>query len=203
MSSISLVVCDWHEEDDGGSAFAHTTTYLPRFEKSIMMKKSIKSAFFLTAFAPAVVVLALKKIYALGPNVEILSWLIAGGIACILPILIAKAITRKSERMPISIKKIESLEWPLLLFIAAYLAPLTTNMESFQVLAVGMVVAAVILSAVDAIPLHPVLHACNYRFYKAEGSNGVVYTLITRRPIRTAEDIKLIRVISPSLIMEE
>jgi len=84
----------------------------------------------------------------------------------------------------------------------SYFIPLISNLEDLQVLALIIVVAAVLLATLDAIPCHPMLHVLRYRFYKVEGANGMVYTLISRRKLLSAADIKSVRQLSSQLLLE-
>lgn len=42
----------------------------------------------------------------------------------------------------------------------------------------------------------------NYRFYKAESVNGVVYTLITQRDLLDPKEVKSVKKISNSMLVE-
>lgn len=84
----------------------------------------------------------------------------------------------------------------------SYFIPLITKLDDLQMLAWVSVVAAVLLATLEAIPCHPMLHVLRYRFYKVEGDNGMVYTLISRRRLLSAADIKSVRQLSPQLLLE-
>jgi hypothetical protein len=55
---------------------------------------------------------------------------------------------------------------------------------------------------VSNIPSHPVLYLAKFRFYKIESESGMVYTLITRREIRSPKNITVVKQISNSMLME-
>lgn len=166
------------------------------------MNTLIRTLFFLSAFAPAVFVSAFVQFIEIGGSTEIFSWLIASVLGCLFPILIVMAAARKSAELSFAAKKIESQDWLLVVFVVSYFLPLVSKVQDLQVFLPIFFAAAVILATIDAIPCHPILHIFSYRFYKVEGVNGAVYTLITRRRLLTASDIKRVRQLSPQLLME-
>ena len=166
------------------------------------MNSVIRTLFFLSAFAPAVLVSAVLQLVEVGGTVEALSWISASLFACLLPLLVLKAASQRSEQLPFSARKVESQDWLLVVFVVSYFLPLVTKIQDLQVFVPIAVVSAVVLATLDAIPCHPVLHFFRYRFYKVEGTNGTVYTLITRRRLLSAADIKMVRQLSPQLLME-
>jgi hypothetical protein len=168
-----------------------------------MMNGLIRTIFFLSAFAPAVLVSAVLHFVEVGGTVEVLSWIAASSIACVFPLLVVKAATQRSAQLPFAAKKIESQDWLLVVFVVSYFLPLITKTQDLQVFIPIFLMAAVLLATLDAIPCHPVLHVMRYRFYKVEGHNGTVYTLITRRRLLSAADIKNVRQLSPQLLMED
>lgn len=166
------------------------------------MNGVIRTIFFLSAFAPAVLVSAVLQFWEIGGTFDVLVWIAASSLACLLPLLVVKAASRMSEQLPFSAKKVESQDWLLVVFVVTYFLPLITKVQDLQVFVWIFVLAAVVLATLDTIPCHPVLHVMRYRFYKVEGANGVVYTLIARRRLLSAADIKMVRQLSPQLLME-
>lgn len=72
---------------------------------------------------------------------------------------------------------------------------------------VGIVVALIfVVWAVcwftDATTPSPLMRVMGFRFYKAEASNGMVYTLITNRQIIDPSDVRLVKRISASMLFE-
>lgn len=167
------------------------------------MNTTIRTLFFLSAFAPAVVLAAAAQVYKNGGSAEAYGWIAAGAIACAFPLLIVKAAVTQAERLAFSAKKVESQDWLLVVFVVSYFVPLVSSLQDLGVLALLTVVAAVVLTTLDAIPCHPVLHVLRYRFYKVEGTNGMVYTLISRRKILSSADIKSVRQLSSQLLLED
>lgn len=166
------------------------------------MNGVIRTIFFLSAFAPAALVSALLHLWDVGETTEVVGWIIASSIACVIPFLLLNAATQLSAQLPFSAKKVESQDWLLIVFVVSYFIPLVTKIQDRQVFILIFGAAAIVLSTMDALPCHPVMHLFRYRFYKVEGANGMIYTLITRRRLLTAADIKHVRQLSPILLME-
>lgn len=171
-------------------------------EVTALMNSIIRTLFFLSAIAPAVVLSAAAQFYKQGGSTEIYGWIAAGALACIFPFLVIRAAAVQTEVLAFSAKKIDSQDWLLVVFVVSYFIPLIAKLEDLQTLAWISVVAAVLLATLEAIPCHPMLHVLRYRFYKVEGDNGMVYTLISRRRLLTAADIKSVRQLSPQLLLE-
>lgn len=162
----------------------------------------LRTLLFASSLAPAVLIAALAHWYTAGSTAAVFGWIAASGLTCLLPILAMIEAGRRTAVIPFKAKKIESQDWLLFVFIASYFVPLVTKVASLELLACVFVIAAVLLATLEAIPAHPVLHFCRYRFYKVEGENGVVYTMITRRRILKASDIKTVKQLSPQLLLD-
>lgn len=161
----------------------------------------LRTIFFMTALAPAAIVNVGLQINANGFKFEYGCWLLGGLISCLLPFLIVIAIRRQGEVLPFVAKKVESNEWLLIPFICAYVLPLAIKVDN-ETLVVALLVASFLSSFLTAIPNHPLLHFAKYKFYKVEGEGGIVYTLVARRKILDASDIKFVRAISNQLLIE-
>ena len=193
---------------------ARSRMFLPRYERSgygsfsgiregtAFVNTIIRTLLFLSAFAPAVVVSAVAQFNKQGGSTEIYGWIAAGALACIFPFLVIRAAAVQTEVLAFKAKKIDSQDWLLVVFVVSYFIPLITKLDDLQMLAWVSVVAAVLLATLEAIPCHPLLHVLRYRFYKVEGDNGMVYTLISRRRLLSAADIKSVRQLSPQLLLE-
>jgi hypothetical protein len=166
------------------------------------MNRIIRTVLFVSAFAPAVLVSVALQVIDRGLGPEMLAWFVAGLLACLLPFLVMAAVAQRAEQIPFSAKKIESQDWLLVVFVVSYFIPLITRVSDLSVFVPIFICAAIVLSSIDTIPCHPVLHLFRYRFYKVEGANGMVYTMITRRKILTADDVRKVRQISTHLLME-
>lgn len=166
------------------------------------MNVIIRTLFFLSAIAPAVVVSAAAQVYKHGGSTQAYGWIAAGALACVFPFLVIRAAAAQAEVLAFSAKKVDSQDWLFVAIVVSYFIPLISNLEDLQVLVLILVVAAVLLATLDAIPCHPMLHVLHYRFYKVEGANGMVYTLISRRNLLSAADIKSVRQLSRLLLLE-
>lgn len=161
----------------------------------------LRTIFFTTALAPAALVNVGLQIRANGFTFELGCWLLAGAISCLLPFLIVIAVRQKGEALPFIAKKVESHEWLLIPFICTYLLPTAIKVDN-ETLGVVLLTASFLASFLTAIPSHPLLHLAKYKFYKVEGEGGVIYTLVARRKILDASDIKFVRAISNQLLIE-
>lgn len=165
------------------------------------MNKILRSLLFASSLAPAILVSALAQLSSVGATYQVLGWIAASGLACLLPLLVMVEASRRSAVLSFSAKKIESQDWLIVAFVVSYFVPLITKIGSLEVLGWVLIIAFILASTLDAIPVHPVLHLFRYRFYKVEGSNGTVYILITRRNLLSAADVKNVRQLSPQLLM--
>ncbi len=166
------------------------------------MNTVIRTLFFVSAFAPAILVSAILQFADVGGTIHVLSWFSASILACLLPLLIVMAASKQEAVLPFSAKKVDSQDWLLVVFVVSYFIPLVTKVQDLQVFVPIFLVASIILASLDAIPCHPVLHLFRFRFYKVEALNGMVYTLITRRRILSASDIRSVKQLSPQLLLE-
>lgn len=102
-------------------------------------------------------------------------------------------------------KKIESTDYFLIVFLAAYFAPIIMRMVeiNFDVILIVLGLLMAVLWVMPYIPSHPLMYLFKYKFYKVESDNGVVYTLISKRNIRDPKTIKEVILISNHMIMEK
>lgn len=166
------------------------------------MNLFLRTVLFVSALAPAILIGAIGHAWRNGGDTQTWLYIAASLLTCILPFLILRAAKRKSTEIPFSAKKIESQEWVLVVMAASYLVPVATKIDELEYFTLLFFLAAVLLSFLEAIPNHPILHLLRYRFYKVEGSNGTVYTLITSRRLLNASDLKKVRQLSPQLLLE-
>lgn len=167
------------------------------------MNGFIRTIFFASALAPVALVAALVQLNSVGGTRDVICWIVASCLGCLLPLLIAHLAAQSAEKLPFSAKKIESQEWLLVSMIAGYFLPLVVKIDDLWSFVPIILLAAAILATLDAIPCHPVLHVWRYRFYKVEGNNGIVYTVISKRRLLTAADIKTVRQLSAQLLLVE
>lgn len=167
------------------------------------MNTFLRTILFASSLAPALLFSAVAQLWATDSDFESYCWIVASALTCLLPLLIIIEARRRTESMPFKAKKVESQDWLLVVFIVSYFIPIATKVTNVQTLACVFVIAAVLAATLEAIPTHPILHAFRYRFYKVEGENGIVYTMITRKPMLKAADIKSVRQLSSQLLMDD
>lgn len=169
------------------------------------MRNWLKTVLFVSAFSPALLVLAGVRVYSIGGfDVLAIQLTIVSLIGTILPFLILYLVSKEAQKENFSAKKVESADYFLLVFLASYTAPVVMKMAEISFFTASIVVALIFVVAwfVSNIPSHPMLYLVKFRFYKVESSEGMVYMLITRRTIRSPKDIKQIAKISDGMIME-
>lgn len=168
------------------------------------MRNWLKTLLFLSAFSPVLLSLAYVRYQVDGAHPEVAALILFGISGVAVTILIVKSIMRAGESIAFSAKKIESNDVMLLAFVGSYFLPIIAraselNMEKTIIITV---IIASLLWFMSSIPPHPLLRILSFRFYKVESSSGVVYTLISRREIRDPRDIKFVKKISGSMLME-
>lgn len=198
--------CSWVrmaiENCNAGSSHVPSIRSSIQAHRAIAMNAVIRTLFFLSAFAPAVVIAAAAHAFRGLGSPELYGWLTAGALACVLPFLVIQAAYRQIEVLAFSAKKVESQDWLLIVFVVSYFVPLVTSLQDLSALALLTGVAAVLLATLDAVPCHPILHIFRFKFYKVEGVNGMVYILISRRKLLSAVDVKFVRQLSSQLLLE-
>lgn len=168
------------------------------------MREWMRTLLFLSAFSPTLLVLALVRYEIHGFQADVVQLLVIGLIGIVIPLLILKLIIAACESVSFEAKKIKPNDFVLLAFIGSYFTPLIIRAAELSYLTgiIVVVVLAVVLWLTNSIPAHPLLRAFKYRFYEVESSSGVVYTLISKREIIDPKQIKSIKKISSSMIME-
>lgn len=168
------------------------------------MRNSLKTLLFLSAFSPVFLTLAYIRYEMHGMQIDVIQLAFIGVIGTTIPLMIMKLLTRSSESVAFSAKKIESNDFMLLAFVASYFVPIILKASDINMVATILVTGtiAIILWLVSSIPSHPLLRAFKFRFYKVESASGVVYTLISKRDILDPKEIKNVKKISSSMLME-
>lgn len=119
-------------------------------------------------------------------------------------VYILSALRWKGEAFPFSARKIESNDVLLLGVVVTYMFPFFIKASDITI---GIVALLGLLGwgifwFTDATVTSPLLRMFGCRFYKAESASGMVYTLITRREILDPRDIKNVKRISGSMLLE-
>lgn len=168
------------------------------------MRNTLKMLLFLSAFTPSLLSIAVSRTLNEGYGPEALFYGMAGvvGVAC--GYVILEAVQRYSEQIPFKAKKIEATDSAMLAVVGTYIIPFFPKASDISVLTMGVLfgLAGMVFWFTSAIVPHPVLRAFRFRFYKVESESGVVYTLITKRDLRLPAQIKSVKQISTSMLME-
>ncbi|MGI3031252.1 hypothetical protein ACRTES_01075 [Vibrio diabolicus] len=169
------------------------------------MRNSLKTVFFLSSFSPTLLALAAVRYFISGADLLFYQLISVFSLGLILFILIFNLVINKGEKINFKAKKVESTDYFLLVFLAAYTAPIIMRMVelNFKIISIILGLLMVTLWVIPYIPSHPLMYLLKYKFYKVESDNGVVYTLISKRNIRDPKTIKEVISISDSMLMEK
>jgi len=169
------------------------------------MRDWLRTVLFVSAFSPALITLAYVRYDVHGWRTDVFQLGIIGLIGSAIPFAIMMLIKKQGEDFQIQVKKIESNDFMLLAFIGSYLLPLVLKGTDVSVNAIAAIlaIAGMVLWLMSSLPAHPLMRAMKFKFYKIESSNGVVYTLVSKRAILDPKDICLVKRISPNMLMED
>ncbi len=169
------------------------------------MRDWLRTVLFVSAFSPALITMAYVRYDIYGWRTDVLQLGIIGLIGSMIPLAIMKLVKSHGESFRIQAKKIESNDFMLLAFVGSYLLPLVLKGTDLSVNAIAAILTAagVVLWLISSLPAHPLLRVMRFRFYKFESSNGVIYTLITKREIRDPREIGVVKRISQNMLMED
>lgn len=169
------------------------------------MHNRVKTLFFLSAFSPSLLTLALVNI---GQPNEFLNALICIAIV-VLSIWLTKrtitAIHSSSEKYKISLKKLKSTDLYMLKYIASYLLPIILKGAGLDLKLIGITIAilALALYFLTTIDAHPILSMLGYRFYEVHSDSGKVYVMIAKRKIRAVNGVNNVSRITEDFLVEE
>ncbi|AKH37280.1 MULTISPECIES: hypothetical protein [Nitrosomonas] len=168
------------------------------------MRNWLKTLLFVSSFSPALITTAYVRYDLYGWSMDVFQLIIFGLLGILLPILIIKLVEQQGETFHIQAKKIEPNDFMLLAFVGSYLLPLILNSAkiSIDTIVVILVIIGLLLWLISSLPAHPLLRIFKFRFYKLESSAGMVYTLISKREIRDPKEIKFVKKLSETMLME-
>jgi hypothetical protein len=169
------------------------------------MRNWLKTILFLSTFSPALVSVAIARYWATWClTTDMVAYAVAGLGGVSLALLVIAAIKRHAEVIAFSAKKIESNDALMLGVIATYFIPFIGKASDITIgtMTILIGVVAVILWLSSSILPHPLLRLIRYRFYKVESDDGVVYTLITQRELLNPKNIRAVKRISSSMLVE-
>lgn len=168
------------------------------------MRNWLKTIFFLSAFSPALVSIAIVRWLKNGLSEDVIYYAVSGIVGAAVSLFIIKLIERHGEIITLTAKKIEANDSLMLGVFASYAIPFM-NMASdinFTVVFSIFFAIAVLLWYSSSLPPHPLMRILQYRFYKVESDRGMVYTLIARRELVDPKNITKVRRISSSMLLE-
>ena len=168
------------------------------------MRNWLRTLLFITAFSPVLVTIAYIKYSLQGWGIEVAQLLFVGMLGSLLPLLVVKLIENQGELFVIEAKKVESNDFMLIAFVSSYLLPLVLKAADLSVGSISIIIFILYLIfwLISSLPAHPLLRLFKFKFYKVESSNGIVYTLISRREIIDPKQIKAVKKVSGTMIME-
>lgn len=168
------------------------------------MRNWLKTALFVSAFSPALFSVALTRLWEQGPTWNSAYYAVGGCIGLLTLRYIVDALRWNGETLPIILKKIEANDAMMFGVIVTYFIPFVAKALDITfggMLAVlGLACFGLWLST--SILPSPALRVMGYRFYKAEAANGVVFTLITDRDLLDPREVKTVKKISASMLLE-
>jgi hypothetical protein len=140
----------------------------------------------------------------LGPSVEVFQLLAVGIIGTFLPLLIIRLLSQSGETFPIEVKKVEPNDFMFVVFLTSYMFPLFGKIDYLNGNQIFCIAVAIIFIALytSYVPAHPVLRILNFRFYRVETENGMVYTLIAKRDVLNPADLNQVKEISKTMLLE-
>lgn len=169
------------------------------------MRNWLRTFLFISAFSPALMTMAYVRYDIYGWRTDVLQLIVIGFLGSLIPIAVIKLVKDHGESFHIEIRKVESNDYMLLAFVGSYLLPLILKGAEISVnaIAVVLVITGLLLWLISSLPAHPLLRVLKFKFYKLESSSGMVYTLISKRDIRHPNDIKSVKKLSESMLMED
>ena len=168
------------------------------------MRNWLKTLLFLSAFSPALLSIAVSRYMSQGfcQNEIYYGACGIGGIA--LGACIMRFLQFFGETLTFTAKKIEATDATMLAVVATYVIPFVGKASeiTFSVMVALTGLLALVLWVTSALIPHPVLRFIGFRFYKVESANGVVFTIITTRDLLDPTDIKRVKKITNSMLVE-
>jgi hypothetical protein len=168
------------------------------------MRNGLKAVLFLAAFSPSLISVGTARILSGGAFWDAIYYVIAGLIGTLSVVYILSALKWKGEAFPFTAKKVESNDALLFGVVFTYIFPFfvkAADVTVIVVIALGLVVWGIFWFTDAPIP-SPLLRVMGFRFYRAEAASGMVYTLITTREILDPRDIRTVKRISGSMLLE-
>jgi hypothetical protein len=168
------------------------------------VRNAIKTILFVSAFSPALISVGFARIVSGGLFWDSIYYLVSGLIGSFTVLFILSELNWRGESFSFNARKIESNDALLLGIVASYIFPFFGRAADITIGTVAILLTSlfVVFWFTDASLPSPLLRLMGYRFYKAEASNGMVYTLITDREILDPSNVKMVKKITGSMLLE-
>ncbi|MDG4594144.1 MAG: hypothetical protein P9F75_00355 [Candidatus Contendobacter sp.] len=168
------------------------------------MRDWLRTVLFLSAFSPVLLALAYVRYDMHGFGTEVIQLLVIGILGTMIPPLIVRMVVTSSESIAFEAKKVKPNDFALVMFVASYFVPILVRASSLDMIetVIATVVIISIIWLTSSIPAHPLLRLLKFRFYEVESCSGMIYTLISKREIRDTKDIRFVKKLSSSMLME-
>lgn len=168
------------------------------------MRNWLRTLLFISAFSPALLTMAYVRYDIYGWRIDSLQLIVVGLLGLLIPIATIKLVESQGEEFKIQAKKIESNDFMLLAFVGSYMLPLILKSAEISINSIMVILFIIgfILWLISSLPAHPLLRVLKFRFYKIESSSGVVYMLISKREIRDPKEVKSVKKLSETMLME-
>lgn len=169
------------------------------------MRNWLRTVLFISAFSPALITMAYVRYDIYGWRTDVFQLTCIGLIGSLIPFAIIKLVKKHGESFIVQAKKVESNDFMLFAFITSYILPFVLKGYDVSVNSIVIILTmlGIIFGLINSLPAHPLLRAMKFRFYKFEASNGMVYTLISNREILDPKEIRTVKKISQSMLMED
>ncbi|WP_158808331.1 hypothetical protein [Beijerinckia sp. L45] len=168
------------------------------------MRNGLKTALFVSAFSPALISVGAARLWAHGLSWDAIYYILAGLFGSLSVVYIMASLKWLGESFPFQAKKIEANDGLLFGVVGTYIAPFFGKASDITlgVVVILFLIAFLVSYLVGSILPSPLMRLLSFRFYKAESSNGVVYTLITNRELLDPGSVKIVKKISSSMLLE-
>ncbi len=168
------------------------------------MRNGLKTLLFVGAFSPALITLGAARLIADGVSVGAFAYMAAGTLGSSSAFYILSLLKRQGEVFPFRAKKVESNDALLLGVAVTYILPFFVRAPDITIGIVAAIIACgwILFWFTDTTAPIPLLRLTGLRFYKVEAANGMVYTLITDREIKDPANVRAVKKISGSMLLE-
>lgn len=171
-----------------------------------MLRGTLRALLAATALSPVLLTWA-YVLYKSTGSVFSASLPVVG--ACVLVLvcwgLIRAAASTLADVAPFDSVSVKPADNDLVTFVLTYLLPLVgQGNSSVDMPAIAFAVALLFLIVLSTHAYHtnPLLALMGYHFYEIESSNGVTYSVISKRSISSAKDVRKVKMLAPFVLLD-